>query len=432
MHSLIDAQLLTLSKGKAPVDEPLDPGGMADRIPAIKSAIEKATPSSPSLFIFSVCGDTFRGDRSVAMSGKSRIDSHLIAELAPVEEYLGLNSRVHYLFDTLRPYQNYFTDYDSSLMHREAITFLVRTGPNRHVVTLALKIHLPSLSAVAIVAARDFDDLSILRRSFVAPINEPLLRASPLGILTLIFEQRSSHWEQWAFRLWRVINEIEGSRGLAPEEWVSSPITEERRRELEDVNMLQKKLSTIRVEINHGKGVVEGGMRLGRFCNEAISVVHGGECLLGTLMCGGLMPGERELLVERIRGPVARCAASLERFAEFEARHTGHLGHMESKTNRAVAEITLDVARLTASDSRTMKTIGVVEVVFLPAIFVSTVWGATGVVELDSATNKYVFVGVILALTVVVVGFWAMYMRHSRKYFGHDHGAALRAGLDIV
>jgi hypothetical protein len=128
--------------------------------------------------------------------------------------------------------------------------------------------------------------------------------------------------------LWRVINEIEGSKGLAPEEWVSCPITEERRRELDDVDILQKKLSKVRVEISHGKGILEGGLRLGRFCKEAIPAVYGGECLQGTLMGGGLMPGERELLVERMRGPVARCEAVLERFTELEARHNGHLGHV--------------------------------------------------------------------------------------------------------
>jgi hypothetical protein len=139
MHSVIDSRLLTLSKGKAPVSEALGPGGIADRIPAIvrspllvnvvvgtdqlqKSAVEKSTPSSPSLFIFSVRGDPFRGERSLTEYGKPRMETNLLAEIAPLEEYLGLNSHAHCLFDTLRPYQNYFTDYDPSLMHREAIS----------------------------------------------------------------------------------------------------------------------------------------------------------------------------------------------------------------------------------------------------------------------------------------------------------------------
>lgn len=46
------------------------------------------------------------------------------------------------------------------------------------------------------------------------------------------------------------------------------------------------------------------------------------------------------------------------------------IAHTESKTNREVAKVNLDVARVTASDSRTMKSIAFLELIFLPAIFV--------------------------------------------------------------
>ncbi|KAK0612132.1 hypothetical protein B0T14DRAFT_341375 [Immersiella caudata] len=240
--------------------------------------------------------------------------------------------------------------------------------------------------------------------------------------------------------LWQVINEIESSKELAPEEWVTCTPSEERKRELNDADILQKRLSKVRVEIAHGKGIVEGGLRLGKFCREAIAVVYGEEHLQGALMGGGLRPGERELLVERIRGSMSTCEALVERLTELEARHNGHLGHInniiaqvETKTNRAVAEITLDVARVAASDSRTMKTIGFVEMIFLPAIFISTVWGAGGVVDIDGATtNKYVFVGAILTLTVIVLSSWGFYMWYYREPLGQGHSAVLRAGLDIV
>ncbi|KAK0649676.1 hypothetical protein B0T16DRAFT_457067 [Cercophora newfieldiana] len=425
------------SRSGSGTHDPLGPGGIGAKLPYVKSALERATSSSPSFFVFSVCGDPFRGSHTVSTM-RQRPTVPVIAEIAPLEAFLGLNDHSHGLFDTLRTYLDYFTDFDPSQQHREAITFLVRSGRSGHAVIFALKVYLRSFSAVALLAAKNPADLAALR-ALISDANAPLLRASPLGLLALVLEQRSLIWEEWVAKVWVSINMIEGMNKLAPEAWISCFPSEEKLKELEDMDALQNRMSEAGVELSHGTGILEGGVRLGKFFEEAITVVYGEEQTQGGLMCGGLRPGEREHLMERLRGPMSRIVAALERFRELHRRHQGHIGQIhnliaqrETKTNRAIAEINLDVARVTADDSRTMKTVALVELIFLPAIFISTLWGAVGIVELDGATNKHVFVAVILTLTATVLCCWALYMRFSRKPFDKRHNSALAAGLGIV
>ena len=131
--------------------------------------------------------------------------------------------------------------------------------------------------------------------------------------------------------VWSSLNTVEGFKKLAPKEWVTYVPSEEKTKELEDADILQSKLSEVGVQINHTLMIVEGGLRLGAFCKQAISVVHGEEHVQGSLMMGGtLSPGDRELLLERIRCPVSICEGLVERFNELQRRHQAHLGQVSS------------------------------------------------------------------------------------------------------
>ena len=61
-----------------------------------------------------------------------------------------------------------------------------------------------------------------------------------------------------------------------------------------------------------------------------------------------------------------------------------------------------------------------------------TLWGAVGIVDLDEVTNRLAFVGAILGLTLVVLSFWAIYMRLTRKTLGQGNRDALRVDLGIA
>jgi len=61
-----------------------------------------------------------------------------------------------------------------------------------------------------------------------------------------------------------------------------------------------------------------------------------------------------------------------------------------------------------------------------------TLWGAVGIVDLDEGTNRLAFVGAILGLTLVVLSFWAIYMRLTRKTLGQGNRDALKVDLGIA
>lgn len=222
-----------------------------------------------------------------------------------------------------------------------------------------------------------------------------------------MLEQRSFLWDEWVTRLYKTLNEIEAYKELAPPEWITHMPTGLRAEELKNDDLLLRHLSRMHVEIGHGFNVLTAGIRFGEVCRKVVDVLHsqGGEGI-------ELRPGERELLLERIRGPLSLCQSVKERFEEMGRRHSGHQNQVrvsrvgfepsavrtspmavltdvittltrpseqirnnfaqeESKSSREISEFSLAVARDSANDSRTMKTIGLLGLLFLPATFLS-------------------------------------------------------------
>jgi len=87
-------------------------------------------------------------------------------------------------------------------------------------------------------------------------------------------------------------------------------------------------LSGIHVNICHGLNVIEGGLRFAAFCKEAVDLVHGEGGTAGMFGGGGLRPGQRAMLEERIRGSLVRCEGVRDRFLEMGERHRGHIGQV--------------------------------------------------------------------------------------------------------
>jgi len=195
-------------------------------------------------------------------------------------------------------------------------------------ITLALRIHIPTLSAIAFVTAAQPSDLSTLRSMFSDPLNIRLLRTSPMGLLPLVLEQRSYLWEEWVASLFKSLNEIEAHNELSPPEWICHIPVGQRAEELKDGDHLLSELSKMHVEIGHGTNVLTDGIRFGQVCKQAVEVLHSSSSSSqGNDGEGGeadLRPGEIELLLQRIRGPLSLCQSVKGRFEEMGRRHRGH------------------------------------------------------------------------------------------------------------
>jgi len=86
-------------------------------------------------------------------------------------------------------------------------------------------------------------------------------------------------------------------------------------------------LSGIHVQLCHGINILEAGVRFAAFCKEAVGLVHGEDGTAGTFG-GGLQPGGRAMLEERIAGLTVRCEGVKDRFVEMGERHRGHIGQV--------------------------------------------------------------------------------------------------------
>ena len=155
--------------------------------------------------------------------------------------------------------------------------------------------------------------------------------------------------------IYKETNEIESIHNLAPLEFISWKPSEKRKNELtvSGFKGMLEHLSSIHVQICHGVNVIEGGLRFAAFCREAVGVVHGE---VGTgVFGGGLRPGERVRLEERIRGGTVRCEGVRDRFVEMGERHRGHIGQVGGFIHPRVpliGDADLEVVRYTTASHK--------------------------------------------------------------------------------
>lgn len=94
---------------------------------------------------------------------------------------------------------------------------------------------------------------------------------------------------------------------------------------------------------------------------------------------------------------------------------------------RRNSEVALTVAQLQAHDSRMVKGISIMTMVFLPATLVSTIW-TTDTFHLEGDSNWQFFVGALVSLTVLVVLGWTVYVHQAKKK--QKKGWRTRAQID--
>ncbi|KAJ9129625.1 hypothetical protein NKR19_g10274 [Coniochaeta hoffmannii] len=339
------------------------------------------------------------------------------------------------MYTTLRPQCSIHHEYDESLMHLKAIVLLVRAPTNSRAVVCVMRIQVSNLSCVAFVCCPRQEDLDDVRRSCAA--NEALLTANPLGLLSIIYDLRARSWETWITRLWLEVNQIENHTRSAPPEWLMkgpglaiiqqlsmdptvtslepslwlkdlglTPLDE-----ISDTDKLLPRLYTTDTEISHGTNVMSFALRYAAFCLDALSAVDAARQSVGL---PPQPPGARAMVEDRIRFTQSRCRALQDRFAEIKERHRSQINASFSLIAHRESKISLDVARLVAIDSRTMKTIGVLTLVFLPATLVTSLWQAD-IFHLDKEVSWKVYTLTTVAVTAFVFLCWWVYMRFSRK-----------------
>lgn len=180
-----------------------------------------------------------------------------------------------------------------------------------------MRIQVPDLNCLAFVCCPSKDDLDRLRDACKA--NHALLRASPLGLMSLIYEQRGLDYEAWVTKVSLESHEVEIFMKLAPPGWIYHEVSPSRLAELADTDKLLARLQSTDIEICHGNSLLSFAVRYGDFCMEALEVV---ESKRGAVK---LAPGARAMVEDRIRFTKSRCVSVKERFDELSHRHRGQI-----------------------------------------------------------------------------------------------------------
>jgi hypothetical protein len=180
-----------------------------------------------------------------------------------------------------------------------------------------MRVQIPDLSCVAFVCCPQSKDLDRLRD--LCKTSHTLLRASPLGLLSLIYEQRGLDYEGWVTRVALESHEIEVFMRMSPPGWTYHHLSPSRYNLLSDADRLLSHLQSTDIEICHGHSIMSFAVRLGDFCREALDVVEDNRGV------GKLAPGARAMVEDRIRFTMSRCLSVRERFEELTHRHRGQI-----------------------------------------------------------------------------------------------------------
>ncbi|KAL2196965.1 hypothetical protein P885DRAFT_77447 [Corynascus similis CBS 632.67] len=421
------ARCLTISQHALKDEDLTGNGQVADKAKEIIRTLQRQI-GPPALLLITAQGDTQRDDtplkRSTDGSGKTDLD--WINDL--------FHARPHtkdIISNTVRAYFFHEIEYDPVSQQRiTAINFFVRVGTNLKLVTCSLRIEFPCLQSVAFVCCKDSTDLAELRD--LCDKNIDLLRTTPLGILALIYQQRVRTWEEWVAGLWFNVNEIELLLEMAPPGWEFNNPTPQRVKELSDPDVMNRQFATTHAQICHSQVFLAFGVRYADHCLEAMDLVERARIAIR------LQPREREAFEASLRPSLSICKSLrdrstdlLERLRGLISMSTNMIAQKEARTNRDIAHSNLRAAQSAASDSRIMKTIGLLGVLFLPATFTTALW-EVNLFQLEDQTNKIVYAVTTVGLTLLVFGAWGSYMYMARKPLEWYRGGDLEAVGELM
>ncbi|KAH6843088.1 hypothetical protein B0I37DRAFT_383671 [Chaetomium sp. MPI-CAGE-AT-0009] len=413
------AKCLSISQHTWINDDLSGKGKVAEKAREIAQTLQLHT-KPPTFFLLTACGDTRLDDnplkRATDEAGKTELDRiNDLFHLRPLTKDT--------ISKTVRPHFFYEIEYDPVSQERiTAITLFVRVGRNLALITCILRMEFPSLQSVAFVSCKEPTELAELRD--LCDKNQDLLRTTPLGILALIYTQRVRSWEDWVASLWMNLNEIEMLLDMAPPGWEFNPPAPQRVKELSNPEALNRQCATTHALICYSQTFLAFGVRYADHCREAMNIVQ------QAMTDKRLQPRERETFEACLRPSLSICQAVQDRSADLLERLRGlismtanMIAQKEARTNRDIAQSNLRVAQSAASDSRMMKTIGLLGVLFLPATFTTALW-EVNLFQLEEETNKVVYALTTVGLTLLVFGAWGSYMFMARKplewYRGDD------------
>jgi hypothetical protein len=151
--------------------------------------------------------------------------------------------------------------------------------------------------------------------------NTDLLKAHPLYLLALVYEQRFYTWVDWAATLWNRVAEIETATNMTSPTW-RRQVRADRLRYLSASGTLLNELHSAHVELSHSDTVMSFGLRMGKFC---LDVVAEAEKRRQDLGLSTLTICHMSALEARFKYTLTQCESLSNKLSELRKRLLGQI-----------------------------------------------------------------------------------------------------------
>ncbi|KAM7207199.1 hypothetical protein V8F20_002465 [Naviculisporaceae sp. PSN 640] len=291
----------------------------------------------------------------------------------------------------------------------DGLTILVRCPPSLKTIVLAMRLRFADRACVCLLFADDASVLHTLRNTCIQ--QRSLLSRNPLLILTIVYEERKEHYHHWRMNLISRVREAETASGMIPATWAVNFSSERlsKLRDLDEPNLLNH-MYAAHAKLYITKESAQWAIRYGELCLELVKLVEryrkerGHPAFFTT--------PQRTDFEESVQFTMGRWEQSLDLIDHMVQRLQAQINvvhslitQRDSKVSRQIAEDSKSIALLAAQDSRTMKTIAIVTLLFLPATLTTGIWSAS-IFQLPETVSWKVFVSTTIGATLVSFAIW--------------------------
>lgn len=297
---------------------------------------------------------------------------------------------------------------------------MLRVPRLNNLITLMMRVDVLTHTTIALVTAVVPTTVASLRTRCMRQCT--LVARNPLHLLRFMLEQRMHDLEQDVERLWGRVEELDGKTGMTPAcGWVVVRGWNKETQQ-QDYTRLLRELHQVGTELRLLQAIARFVAGLsGRFRGLMERMERLRE-ELGMQRSGRAARAEWE---DQLAYTEDRVSMTSKKFQASIARVQDQIAVTYSLIAQKSSEQNIRIARLTAKDSQTMKTITVLTLTFLPSTMLAvrtrrclspttvlmrgqSLWDA-GIFSLPEEKSWRVYVGASFGLTVVVFALWFLY-----------------------
>ncbi|EKJ74598.1 hypothetical protein FPSE_05348 [Fusarium pseudograminearum CS3096] len=249
------------------------------------------------------------------------------------------------------------------------------------------------------------NDAKDIRSRCIANIDP--LRVHPLYFLSIIYENRYERWTNWIAKIWNEVALIETVTNMTHPDWRAGSVQSHEVRSMSAVESFLHQLHATNLELCHSRTVLSYAFRFGNRCLEIINETDELRKGLGMLSLSARQSSE---LKDGFNAILERLTPLSDRVSELKQRLSSQITASSSLIAQKDSRVNLAIAGLQANDSRTLKGIAILTLLFLPSTLVATLW-TTNLFEFQGATNWKVYISITAVLTFLVISCSWFYTR---------------------